>query len=73
MPSPVLDISLTADEIPAVYQGRANRVPLRSRDGRRVSLPARHLRPHPGHSGVRGTFELAAQPASPRVTRAAQL
>ena len=58
MPSPVLDISLTADEFLAVYQGRANRVLLRSRDGRKVSLPARHLRPYLGHGGVRGTFEL---------------
>ena len=58
MPSLVLDISLTADEFLAVYQGRANRVLLHSRDGRKVSLPARHLRPHLGHAGVRGTFEL---------------
>ncbi|AYF87389.1 DUF2835 domain-containing protein [Pseudomonas sp. JS3066] len=58
MPSVVLDISLTADEFVAVYQGRANRVLLRSRDGRKVSLPAHHLRPHLGHAGVRGTFEL---------------
>lgn len=58
MPSLVLDISLTADEFVAVYQGRANRVLLRSRDGRKVSLPAHHLRPHLGHTGVRGTFQL---------------
>lgn len=58
MPSLVLDISLTAEEFVAVYQGRANRVLLRSRDGRKVSLPAHHLRPYLGHSGVRGTFEL---------------
>ncbi|MNT37494.1 hypothetical protein D3C72_1736330 [compost metagenome] len=58
MPSLVLDISLTADEFLAVYQGRANRVLLRSRDGRKVSLPARHLRPHLGHAGVQGTFQL---------------
>jgi hypothetical protein len=58
MPSLVLDISLTADEFLAVYQGRANRVLLRSRDGRKVSLPAHHLRPHLGHGGVQGTFQL---------------
>ncbi|MCY1372881.1 hypothetical protein D9M69_601180 [compost metagenome] len=58
MPSLVLEISLTADEFLAVYQGRANRVLLRSRDGRKVSLPAHHLRPHLGHGGVRGTFQL---------------
>lgn len=58
MPSVMLDISLTADEFLAVYQGRANRVLLRSRDGRKVSLPAHYLRPHLNHAGVRGTFEL---------------
>jgi hypothetical protein len=58
MPSLVLDVSLTSEEFLAVYQGRANRVLLRSRDGRRVSLPAHHLRPYLGHGGIRGTFEL---------------
>ncbi|WP_271411753.1 DUF2835 domain-containing protein [Pseudomonas sp. Q1-7] len=58
MPSLVLDISLTADEFLAVYQGRANRVLLRSRDGRKVSLPAHHLRAHLDHAGVCGTFVL---------------
>lgn len=62
MPSVMLDISLTADEFLAVYQGRANRVLLRSRDGRKVSLPAHHLRPHLNHAGVRGTFELEFSP-----------
>ncbi|MGH8355304.1 MAG: DUF2835 family protein, partial [Pseudomonas sp.] len=40
MPSLVLDIALSAERLRAVYQGRANRVLLLSRDGRRVSLPA---------------------------------
>jgi hypothetical protein len=31
---------------------------LRSRDGRKVSLPAHYLRPHLGHAGVRGYFQL---------------
>src|SRR3990167_7173142 len=45
MPSLELDIALYAERLRAVYQGQANRVLLRSRDGRKVSLPAHHLRP----------------------------
>lgn len=58
VPSLVLDISLAAEAFLAVYQGRANRILLKSRDGRRVSLPAHHLRPYIGHEGVRGCFQL---------------
>ena len=45
MPTLVLDIALSAEQFLAVYQGRANRVLVRSRDGRRVSVPAHHFRP----------------------------
>jgi hypothetical protein len=41
-----------------VYQGSANRVLLYSRDGRKVSLPAHHLRPFLRHDGIHGVFEL---------------
>lgn len=58
MPSLVMDIALSAERFLAVYQGRANRVQVRSRDGRRVSLPAHHLRPFLDHAGVHGVFEL---------------
>lgn len=58
MPSLVLDIALSAEKLLAVYQGRANRVLLKSREGKRVSLPAQHLRPFLGRDGVQGTFEL---------------
>ena len=54
MPSLVLDIALPAER----YQGRANRVLLYSRDGRKVSLPAHHLRPFLRHDGIHGVFEL---------------
>lgn len=64
MPSLVLDISLTADQFLAVYQGHANRVMVRSRDGRKVSLPAHHLRPFLTHEGICGSFELVFDPAS---------
>lgn len=58
MPSLVLDIALPAERFLAVYQGRANRVLLYSRDGRKVSLPAHHLRPLLRHDGIHGVFEL---------------
>ncbi|MCP8466647.1 DUF2835 domain-containing protein [Pseudomonas sp. ZM23] len=54
----LLDISLPADRLQAVYRGQANRVLVTSRDGRRINLPAHHLRRFMTHSGVHGTFEL---------------
>lgn len=58
MPSLVLDIALSAERLVAVYQGRANRILLHSRDGRRVSVPAHHFRPFLTHDGVYGSFVL---------------
>ena len=58
MASLTLDIALSAELLRAIYDGRANRVMLRSRDGRRVSLPAHHLRPFLRHEGIYGTFVL---------------
>lgn len=58
MPSLVLDIALPAERLLAAYQGDANRVLLRSRDGRRISLPVHHLRPFVTREGVFGSFEL---------------
>ncbi|UTW07419.1 DUF2835 domain-containing protein [Pseudomonas benzenivorans] len=62
MPSLVLDIALSAERLRAVYQGQANRILLSSRDGRRVSLPAHHIRPFLTHEGVYGSFELEFSP-----------
>ncbi|HAQ86720.1 MAG TPA: DUF2835 domain-containing protein, partial [Pseudomonas sp.] len=45
MPSLLLDIALPAEKLLAVYQGRANRILIKSREGTSVSLPAHHLRP----------------------------
>lgn len=58
MPSLVLDIALPAERLLAVYQGQANRILVRSRDGTRVSLPAHHLRPFTTTTGVYGSFEM---------------
>ncbi|UCL85329.1 DUF2835 domain-containing protein [Pseudomonas sp. HS-18] len=54
----VLDISLSADRLQALYRGHANRVQVSSRDGRQVNLPAHYLRPFVTYSGVHGSFEL---------------
>ena len=56
MLSLLFDISIPAQEYLRVYQGTANRVLIRSRDGRTVSLPARHLQPFLTHKGVYGSF-----------------
>ncbi|UCJ15063.1 DUF2835 domain-containing protein [Pseudomonas sp. MM211] len=58
MPSLVLDISLSAERLRVLYQGRANRIQALSRDGRRVSIPAHHFRPFLTHEGIYGSFEL---------------
>ena len=54
----ILDLALPAERYLAWYQGRAERVSMVSRDGRRVSLPAHHLRPFLTHQGVYGSFVL---------------
>lgn len=54
----VVDLALPADRFLAWYKGQADRVLMRSRDGRSVSLPAHHLRPFLTHEGVHGSFVL---------------
>ena len=58
MPSVILDIALSAERLQAFYRGHASRIMAQSRDGRRVSLPAYHLRPYLTHAGVYGSFVL---------------
>lgn len=58
MPTLLIDVALPADRLKAVYQGHANRIQLRSRDGRSVNLPAYHLKPFVTENGVYGSFEL---------------
>ena len=58
MPTLVFDINLPAERMQLVYQGQANRVVVKSRDGRNVSVPAHHFRPFLSHSGVHGSFVL---------------
>lgn len=62
----VVDIALPAERYLAWYRGQAGRVLMYSRDGRRVSLPAHHLRPFLTHEGVYGSFVM-------RITREGKL
>jgi hypothetical protein len=56
MLSLLFDISIPAQDYLRVYRGTANRVLIRSRDGRTISLPARHLQPFLTHDGIYGSF-----------------
>ncbi|NLY12680.1 MAG: DUF2835 domain-containing protein [Gammaproteobacteria bacterium] len=62
MLSLVFDISIPAKDYLRVYQGTANRILIRSQDGRTVSLPARHLQPFLTHSGISGRFIMDFNP-----------
>lgn len=52
----IVDVALPAERYLAWYRGDAGRVLMVSRDGRRVSLPAHHLRPFLSYDGVYGSF-----------------
>ncbi|MEH6672518.1 DUF2835 domain-containing protein [Halopseudomonas sp.] len=52
----IVDIAVPAERYLAWYRGHADRVLMYSRDGRRVSLPAHHLRPFLSREGVYGSF-----------------
>ena len=52
----IFDLALPAERYLAWYRGQAGRVMLRSRDGRRISLPAHHLRSFLTHEGIYGSF-----------------
>lgn len=54
----IVDLALPADRFLAWYRGQADRVLMRSRDGRSISLPAHHLRPFLTREGVHGSFVL---------------
>jgi len=56
MQSLIFDLSIPAQEYLRVYQGTAQRVLVRSRDGRTVSIPARHLQRFLTHDGISGSF-----------------
>lgn len=53
-----IDIRISAEEMMKLYQGVAQNVSVRARDGRRVQFPASSLRPYVTSSGVEGSFIL---------------
>ncbi|HDZ57470.1 MAG TPA: DUF2835 family protein [Pseudomonas xinjiangensis] len=55
----IFDLSLPAERYLAWYRGSAKRVSMLSRDGRRISLPAHHLRPFLTHQGIYGSFVMS--------------
>ncbi|MEH6388374.1 MULTISPECIES: DUF2835 domain-containing protein [Pseudomonas] len=54
----IFDLSLPAERFLEWYRGTARRVTMLSRDGRRISLPAHHLRRFLTHEGIYGSFRM---------------
>lgn len=54
----IVDLVITRDEYLRWYQGAARSILAKSRDGRKVSFPARSLQPYVTHSGIKGTFAI---------------
>ena len=54
----ILQLDIPREECLRYYRGEALQVHARSEDGRWIRFPARVLRPHIAHDGVRGRFEL---------------
>lgn len=52
----IFDLNLPAERYLEWYRGTAKRVTMLSRDGRRISLPAHHLRRFLTHDGIHGSF-----------------
>ncbi len=52
-------LNISTAELLRYYQGAAQQVAARARDGRRVHFPANILRQVVDHDGVHGEFELA--------------
>ncbi|MEM9742257.1 MAG: DUF2835 domain-containing protein [Pseudomonadota bacterium] len=51
-------LAISASELARYYRGAARQVLAVDVAGRRVSFPAALLRPHVGHGGLQGWFEL---------------
>ena len=51
-------IKLSQEQFLRYYQGSAGAVQVHSECGKRLSFPARHLRPFMTHFGIHGRFQL---------------
>lgn len=58
MPSYTFRLSLSSEQLLALYRGDAKRLSVQSEQGLRIELSALHLRSFIGHSGVYGRFRL---------------
>lgn len=54
----IFSIRISSQEYLKYYQGNASWVNIVAEDGRRLKLPARHLRAHLTHHGINGRFLL---------------
>ena len=55
----IVDIFIPPDEFLLYYNGTANDVFCKSRDGRTISFPVKIIHPYISHSGVKGSFVIA--------------
>lgn len=58
MPTYTFRLSLSSEQLLALYRGDAKRLSVLSEQGLRIELSAQHLRRFVGHSGVYGRFRL---------------
>lgn len=54
----IFHINVPYHEMMALYKGQAQRVVVRDRQGRTISLPATRFQPFMSHQGVKGWFRL---------------
>ncbi len=59
MKTVLINLSISAEEFLALYEGSAENVLCYSLDGRRVRFPAAILRRFVTHNGVHGVFRIA--------------
>ncbi len=54
----IFNIKISPQQFLQYYRGSASSVTVTAEDGRRIRLPARHLRPFLRHDGIKGRFKL---------------
>lgn len=52
------NVKISSQQYLKFYQGAASWVNILAEDGRRLQLPAKHLRPYLTHTGINGRFLL---------------
>ncbi|MDO6460948.1 DUF2835 domain-containing protein [Granulosicoccaceae sp. 1_MG-2023] len=67
-----ITLSLSSEKLLQIYRGAANSVVTRSRCGKVIRLPARHLLPFLDQTGVHGRFRLTLD-ADKRLTEIVRL